>query len=68
MTQRVTLTDFFFLGETSTIAVSLLSREHPKAQPGDWFLFLSLEKPEIKPATPGVNHIHVVCAVMVHRM
>ena len=31
---RFLLCVVFFLGETSTLR---LSREHPKAQPGDWF-------------------------------
>ena len=37
------------------VFVGLLSREHPKAQPGDKFLLLFLEKPRIEPATPGLQ-------------
>ena len=32
----------------------LLFREHPKAQPGGWFLLMVLEKPGIEPATSGL--------------
>ena len=36
--------------------MGLLSREHPKAQPGGFFfLLLFLEKPGIEPATPGLQ-------------
>ena len=36
-------------------SVDLLSREHPIAQPGGKFLLSFLEKPEIEPATPGLQ-------------
>ena len=35
----------FFLGETSTMRLFLLSREHPKAQPSRRLFLLFLEKP-----------------------
>ena len=35
--------------------MGLLSREHPKAQPGGYFLLLFLEKPGIEHATPGLQ-------------
>ena len=35
--------------------VGLLSREHPKAQPGGLFLLLFLEKPGVEPANPGLQ-------------
>ena len=35
--------------------MGLLSREHPRAQPGGWFFVVVLEKPGIEPVTPDLQ-------------